>query len=170
MNSSIKNIWNQDNEIIKSNPGDGLQLFYKYNGIYYFKKLIEGENINLIDDPNSITIHSRNAYIRTLLIKGTADPEKTILQIRGTAKLYIKIHGATDIHLNCEVIVDNDNWHNMGVFNTEDDFMLVPMNPLYYSWFEIKLNNTKDFEYFFTISSTEPFLTMSLYYDIIYIS
>lgn len=167
----IKNIWNQNiNNFIKSNDGEGLQLWYKYNGIYYFKKIIEGTNIKLVDTPDNVTINATNQYTRRFLISGLSDPMKDILNFRGLDTLYINIVGKTDIPLQCNIVVTDTFYHYLGVHNTETDFTIVPLNPDMKSNISIKLNTIKEFQYFFEVSSKQPFLTHSDHYEITYIS
>jgi len=152
---NYKNLTNE-NSIIKSITSlyplsVGIDLFKKFNDVFYMKKIKAGSNITVNESlTGEIIISSGNNTdnILKLLVEGVSG-NNTILTLNSLKPLFIHGSGASDILLNFQSYVETES-NYIGVFNVEDDFNIVGNN----TNLQIQLLNTgKQFSYVFEIIS-----------------
>ena len=132
-----KNIYNQISSILnyfKTSDG-GVPLFTKNQKYVKFKNLIEGDNIKILDDDDTITINAitpssrtNNAY-RKLLISGIINDTygRTFLKISTTSEEFsLKITGYSYQGHSSHCFVSNHSPITyIGVKYMEDEFEIV---------------------------------------------
>lgn len=161
----FKNIKNLNDIIIDSVSQNGISLFKKFNGLFYFKKLIAGSNITISEniDKTEITIStgsatgSANDNIEKFLLEGFSTNGE-ILHISSSNPLFIKCNGYTDILLDFTSIVDSQNDY-IGVHIIENDLIITGDK----TNLSIQLNNTKQFSYLFEIVSRSPIVKNTIH-------
>ena len=133
-----KNIYNQITsylDFIKTS--DGISLFKKNQKYVKFKNLIEGDNIKILDDDDTITINaisassrSNNSYVKVLLsgivIKDSFTD--TLLEISSEYELSIRIIGYSYEGHSTHYFVNNDVITSVGISNKEDEFYVIGTN------------------------------------------
>lgn len=152
MSKNIKNAIKLISDVVST--GTGISPFFKFNDVFYFKKLIAGSNISITENTaqTEITISSGNNTdnIHKFLLEGTSNNGE-ILHLSSIVPLIIKCTGYTDIYLDFNSIVDTDNIF-LGVHVIENDFIISGSK----SNLSVALNNTKQFSYLFEIISKAP--------------
>ena len=107
--SMASNIYNS-NEIIKKTSEIGINLFRKFNNIYIFKTLIAGNNINIAETDNFITINNnQSSNSKRFFINGITN-ERPIIKFKSITDIYLNVFGKTgdddQIYFNSH----NDNY------------------------------------------------------------
>ena len=131
-----KNIYNQITSYLQFiKTSDGISLFNKNQKYVKFKNLQEGDNIKILDDDDTITIHSESASSRTnnayrkLLISGIINDTygRTFLKISTTSEEFVlKISGFSHQGHSSHCFVSNNNPITyIGVKYMEDEFQIV---------------------------------------------
>ena len=91
LNSNIYN----SNEIIKKTSDLGINLFRKFNNIYIFKTLIAGNNINITETDNFITINTnQSSNSKRFFITGKTN-ERPIIKFKSITDIFLNVFGKT---------------------------------------------------------------------------
>ena len=106
LNSNIYN----SNEIIKTASEIGINLFRKFNNIYIFKTLIAGNNINIAETDNFITINTNQSpNSKRFFINGITN-ERPIIKFKSITDIFLNVFGKTGNDDQISFNSNNDNY------------------------------------------------------------
>ena len=102
------NIYNS-NEIIKCASDLGINLFRKFNNIF-FKTLIAGNNINIAETDNFITINNNQSpNSKRFFISGITN-ERPIIKFKSITDIFLNVFGKTGNDDQISFNSNNDNY------------------------------------------------------------